>query len=235
MGLPKLDTPTYRLNLPSTGEEIQYRPFLVKEQKLLMMAQESEDDQQVIDTVGNLVNSCTFEKLDSGSAPLFDIEYVFLQIRGKSIGEKIELNLICPDDEKTTVPKEVDINDIEVQMSVEHTNEVQITDTVKLFLKYPILNDMKKIANDSSQVEQVFEVLTQCVHEIHFGEQIFHRIDITEKDINEFIDQLTGEQFEKVGEFFETMPKVQHSIEVTNPKTKKKGEVVIDGIQSFFD
>ena len=234
MGLPKLDTPTYRLNLPSTVEEIQYRPFLVKEQKLLMMAQESEDDQQVIDTVGNLVNSCTFEKLDSGSAPLFDIEYVFLQIRGKSIGEKIELNLICPDDEKTTVPKEVDINDIEVQMSVEHTNEVQITDTVKLFLKYPILNDMKKIANDSSQVEQVFEVLTQCVHEIHFGEQIFHRIDITEKDINEFIDQLTGEQFEKIINFFNTMPKLRHVIPITNPKTKVKSEVVVEGLASFL-
>ena len=234
MALPKLDTPTYRLNLPSTGEEIQYRPFLVKEQKLLMMAQESEDDQQVIDTVGNLVNSCTFEKLDSGNSPLFDIEYVFLQIRGKSIGEKIELNLICPDDEKTTVLKEVDINDVEIQMSTEHTNEIQITDTVKLFLKYPILNDMKKIAGDTSEVKQVFEILNQCVHEIHFGEQIFHRIDVSEKDINEFIDQLTGDQFEKIINFFNTMPKLRHVIPVKNPKTQVESEVVVEGLASFL-
>ena len=232
--LPKLDAPTYRLTLPSTGEEIQYRPFLVKEQKLLMMAQESESEQQVIDTVGNLVQSCTFEKIDSGSSPLFDIEYIFLQIRGKSIGEKVELNLICPDDEKTTVPTEVDINDIVVQMTDGHTNEIEITDTVKLFLKYPILNDMKKIADDTSQVEQIFEILTQCVHEIHYGEQIFSRIDINEKDITEFIDQLTGKQFEKIMEFFNTMPKLRHVIPVTNPKTEVKSEVVVEGLASFL-
>jgi len=232
--LPKLDAPTYRLTLPSTGEEIQYRPFLVKEQKLLMMAQESESEQQVIDTVGNLVQSCTFEKIDSGSSPLFDIEYIFLQIRGKSIGEKVELNVICPDDEKTTVPTEVDINDIVVQMTDGHTNEIEITDTVKLFLKYPILNDMKKIAGDTSQVAQVFEILTQCVHEIHYGEQIFSRIDINEKDITEFIDQLTGKQFEKIMEFFNTMPKLRHVIPVTNPKTEVKSEVVVEGLASFL-
>ena len=232
--LPKLDTPTYRLTLPSTGEEIQYRPFLVKEQKLLMMAQESESEQQVIDTVGNLVQSCTFEKIDSGSSPLFDIEYIFLQIRGKSIGEKVELNVICPDDEKTTVPTEVDINDIVVQMTDGHTNEIEITDTVKLFLKYPILNDMKKIADDTSQVEQIFEILTQCVHEIHYGEQIFSRIDINEKDITEFIDQLTGKQFEKIMEFFNTMPKLRHVISVTNPETKVESEVVVEGLASFL-
>ena len=199
-----------------------------------MMAQESESEQQVIDTVGNLVQSCTFEKIDSGSSPLFDIEYIFLQIRGKSIGEKVELNVICPDDEKTTVPTEVDINDIVVQMTDGHTNEIEITDTVKLFLKYPILNDMKKIAGDTSQVAQVFEILTQCVHEIHYGEQIFSRIDINEKDITEFIDQLTGKQFEKIMEFFNTMPKLRHVISVTNPETKVESEVVVEGLASFL-
>ena len=232
--LPKLDTPTYRLTLPSTGEEIQYRPFIVKEQKLLMMAQESEEDQQILDAVTSLVKTCTFEKIDSGSSPLFDIEYIFLQIRGKSIGEKVELNVICPDDEKTTVPTEVDINDIVVQMTDGHTKEIEITDTVKLFLKYPILNDMKKIAGDTSQVAQVFEILTQCVHEIHYGEQIFSRIDINEKDITEFIDQLTGKQFEKIMEFFNTMPKLRHVIPVTNPKTEVKSEVVVEGLASFL-
>ena len=156
MALPKLDTPTYRLTIPSTREEIEYRPFLVKEQKLLMMAQESEDERQVIDTVGKLVSSCTFEKIDSDNSPLFDIEYVFLKIRGKSVGEKIKLNLTCPDDEKTQVETEIDLEDVSVQMAADHTNEIQITDTVKLFLKYPILKDMKSVASNDSQTKQVF-------------------------------------------------------------------------------
>ena len=234
MALPKLDTPTYRLTIPSTREEIEYRPFLVKEQKLLMMAQESEDERQVIDTVGKLVSSCTFEKIDSDNSPLFDIEYVFLKIRGKSVGEKIKLNLTCPDDEKTQVETEIDLEDVSVQMAADHTNEIQITDTVKLFLKYPILKDMKSVASDDSQTKQVFEVLSQCIHEIHFGEQVFNRVDISKKDINEFIDQLTSGQFDKILDFFNTMPKLRHVIPVTNPKTKVESEVVVEGLASFL-
>ena len=232
--LPKLDTPTYRLTIPSTREEIEYRPFLVKEQKLLMMAQESEDERQVIDTVGKLVSSCTFEKIDSDNSPLFDIEYVFLKIRGKSVGEKIKLNLTCPDDEKTQVETEIDLEDVSVQMIADHTNEIQITDTVKMFLKYPILKNMKSVASDDSQTKQVFEVLSQCIHEIHFGEQVFNRVDISKKDINEFIDQLTSGQFDKILDFFNTMPKLRHVIPVTNPKTKVESEVVVEGLASFL-
>ena len=234
MALPKLDTPTYRLTIPSTREEIEYRPFLVKEQKLLMMAQESEDERQIIDTVGKLVSSCTFEKIDSDNSPLFDIEYVFLKIRGKSVGEKIKLNLTCPDDEKTQVETEIDLEDVSVQMIADHTNEIQITDTVKLFLKYPILKDMKSVASNDSQTKQVFEVLSQCIHEIHFGEQVFNRVDISKKDINEFIDQLTSGQFEKIIDFFNTMPKLRHVIPVTNPKTQVESEVVVEGLASFL-
>ena len=234
MALPKLDTPTYRLTIPSTREEIEYRPFLVKEQKLLMMAQESEDERQVIDTVGKLVSSCTFEKIDSANSPLFDIEYVFLKIRGKSVGEKIKLNLTCPDDEKTQVETEIDLEDVSVQMAADHTNEIQITDTVKMFLKYPILKNMKSVASDDSQTKQVFEVLSQCIHEIHFGEQVFNRVDISKKDINEFIDQLTSGQFDKILDFFNTMPKLRHVIPVTNPKTKVESEVVVEGLASFL-
>ena len=234
MALPKLDTPTYRLTIPSTREEIEYRPFLVKEQKLLMMAQESEDERQVIDTVGKLVSSCTFEKIDSDNSPLFDIEYVFLKIRGKSVGEKIKLNLTCPDDEKTQVETEIDLEDVSVQMAADHTNEIQITDTVKMFLKYPILKNMKSVASDDSQTKQVFEVLSQCIHEIHFGEQVFNRVDISKKDINEFIDQLTSGQFEKIIDFFNTMPKLRHVIPVTNPKTQVESEVVVEGLASFL-
>ena len=234
MALPKLDTPTYRLTIPSTREEIEYRPFLVKEQKLLMMAQESEDERQVIDTVGKLVSSCTFEKIDSDNSPLFDIEYVFLKIRGKSVGEKIKLNLTCPDDEKTQVETEIDLEDVSVQMAADHTNEIQITDTVKMFLKYPILKNMKSVASDDSQTKQVFEVLSQCIHEIHFGEQVFNRVDISKKDINEFIDQLTSGQFDKILDFFNTMPKLRHVIPVTNPKTQVESEVVVEGLASFL-
>ena len=234
MALPKLDTPTYRLTLPSTGEEIQYRPFLVKEQKLLMVAQESEEDQQIVDAVTSLVRTCTFDKVDANDSPMFDVEYIFLQIRGKSVGEKIQLRLICPDDEETTVDTEVDINDVAVQMSDNHTNEVKITDTVKIFLKYPLLKDMKGLMGNASEMQQIFSVLTKCVHEIHYGEQIFSDIDIREKDSNEFIDQLTTEQFEGIGNFFETMPKLRHVIPTKNPKTEVESEVVVEGLASFL-
>ena len=232
--LPKLDTPTYRLTLPSTGEEIQYRPFLVKEQKLLMMAQESEDDQQILDAVTSLVRTCTFDKIDANNSPMFDVEYIFLQIRGKSVGENVQLKLICPDDEETTVETEIDINDIAVQMTDNHTNEIKITDTVKIFLNYPLLRDMKGILAETSQMQQIFSMLTKCVHEIHYGEQIFNKIDISEKDINEFIDQLTTDQFEGITNFFDTMPKLRHVIPITNPKTKVESEVVVEGLASFL-
>ena len=232
--LPKLDTPTYRLTLPSTGDEIQYRPFLVKEQKLLMMAQESEDDQQILDAVTSLVRTCTFDKIDANNSPMFDVEYIFLQIRGKSVGENVQLKLICPDDEKTSVDVEVDINDIAVQMTDNHTNEIKITDTVKIFLNYPLLRDMKGILAETSQMQQIFSMLTKCVHEIHYGEQIFNKIDISEKDINEFIDQLTTDQFEGITNFFDTMPKLRHVIPITNPKTKVESEVVVEGLASFL-
>ena len=234
MALPKLDTPTYRLTLPSTREEIQYRPFLIKEQKLLMIAQESEDDQQIADAVTSIVKSCTFDKIDANLVPMFDIEYIFLNIRGKSVGEKVQLNLTCPDDEKTTVPVEVNLEDVSVQMVADHTNEIQITDQVKLFLKYPILSDMKGLMGDTNETSQIFNMLNKCVQEIHFGDQIFNRVDISEKEITEFIDQMTSEQFESITNFFNTMPKLRHVIMVKNPKTQVESEVVVEGLASFL-
>ena len=199
-----------------------------------MMAQESEDDQEIVDAVTSLVKTCTFDKVDADNSPMFDIEYIFLQIRGKSVGEKVQLKLICPDDEVTTVNTEIDITNIDVQMTDEHTNEVQITDTVKLFLKYPVLKDMKGMMSNANEVEQIFSLLTKCVHEIHYGEQIFSRIDISEKDIDEFIDQLTTDQFEGITNFFDTMPKLRHVIPITNPKTGVESEVVVEGLASFL-
>jgi len=234
MALPKLDTPVYELEQPSTGQTIKYRPFLVKEQKTLMIAQESEDDKQIRDALGSLISNCTFESIDPYKVPIFDIEFLFLRIRGKSVGEKIDISLLCPDDNETRVNKSINLEEIGVNMKVGHTNEIEITDKIKMIMRYPTISDMEDV-DDVTQLGSVFPMILRCVHEIHDGEKKYNRVDMSEKDLEEFVDSLTGEQFEKLGEFFDTMPKVQHSVEVTNPKTKKKGEVVIEGIQSFFD
>ena len=235
MSLPRIDTPTYTLDLPSTGEKIKYRPFLVKEQKILMMAEESEDDKQMMDAIGKLVQSCTFDKIDVENAPLFDIEYIFLKLRSKSVGETVNLQITCPDDEKTVVPVKVKLDDIEVQMTDNHTNKIYITDSITLYMGYPKLSDLKNYdSDDSVQIQQMFNILNQCVKEIHYGDDIYHKIDITDKDLSQFIEQMTTGQFEKVMEFFNGMPKLRHVIKVTNPNTKKKNEVVVEGLQSFL-
>ena len=234
MALPKLETPTYELEQPSTGEKIKYRPFLVKEQKTLMMAQESGDDNQIRDSLASLISGCTFEKIDPFAIPLFDIELLFLRIRGKSVGEKVDLNLLCPDDNETTVNKTINLEDIDVNMKDGHTNKIDITDKIKIIMKYPTLNDMIDMSSDVSDVEEVFTMIKRCVHEIHDGEKVYNKIDMSDDELEEFIDSLTGVKFEEVTNFFQTMPKVQHAIEVKNPKTKKKGEVIIEGIQNFF-
>ena len=232
--LPKLDTPTYRLTLPSTKEEIQYRPFLVKEQKLLMMAQESENENEIVDMVSQIVNACTFEKIDVDTSPMFDIEYIFLQIRGKSVGEKIDLMLTCPDDEKTSVPVQVNINDISVLMSEEHNNEIDITNNIKMVFRYPLLKDVKGIPADTKDVDLIFHLLYGCTESIQHGEEIYNRVDISDKELAEFIDSLTGEQFERITDFFQTMPKLRHVIPVKNPKTEVESEVVVEGLASFL-
>ena len=233
MALPKLETPIYELELPSTGEKVKYRPFLVKEQKVLMLASESEDDTQLKDALANIISSCTFKKIDPYQIPMFDIEFMFLRIRGKSVGEKVELNILCPDDNKTRVNVKINLEDIDVHMKKEHTNEISVTDKIKIFMKYPGLKDMTDVKVDQ-ETEQIFTLIKRCINEIHDGKTIHNRIDISEKELDEFIDNLTTKTFEDLGTFFETMPKVMHVLKVKNPKTKKKGEVVIEGIQSFF-
>ena len=234
MSLPKLNTPTYELELPSTAEKIKYRPFLVKEQKVLMMAQDSGEDQQIAEAMGNLVSSCTFGKVDAETSPMFDLEYVFLKVRGKSVGETVQLSLICPDDEKTTVPVNLKLDDIEVQMLDNHTNEINISESVKVVFRYPLLNDMKSMDKDSTDIQKVFHFLVNCMHEIHYDDDVYRRIDLKDKEIEDFIDQFTGEQFELITNFFNSMPKLRHTVEVTNPKTKVKSEVVLEGLESFL-
>ena len=212
MALPKLDTPTYELEQPSTGEKIKYRPFLVKEQKVLMMAQESGEDKQIRDALASLVSSCTFQSVDPYEIPMFDIEYFFLRIRGKSSGEKIELNLLCPDDNETRVKKTINLEEISVNMKVGHTNEINITDKIKMIMRYPTLNDMLDIDVEKENTEDMFSLIKRCVGEIHHDEKVYNKVDISDKELEEFIDSLTADQFEKITDFFDTMPKVQHSV-----------------------
>ena len=235
MALPKLETPTYELELPSTGEKVKYRPFLVKEQKNLMLASESEDETQIQNALANLISECTFGEIDPFEVPLFDIEFMFLRIRGKSVGEKIELNVLCPDDNKTRTDITINLEDIDVHMEATHNNEISVTDNITIFMRYPTLKDMTNIGTDNSDVATVFNLVKSCISEIHDEKTIHNRIDISEKEMEEFIDNLPSAIFEHLGEFFNSMPKVLHVVKVTNPKTKKKGEVIIEGIQSFFE
>ena len=233
MALPRIDTPTYQTQLPSTGELINYRPFLVKEQKIIMMAEESQDDNQMIQAVVDLVGSCTFNKIDLSKSPTFDVEYLFLKVRGKSVGETMNINIVCPDDEVTTTEVQVKVDDVKVDKLEGHTNILDITDTIKMHLRYPCLSDVGNFKNLDT-TDGIFNVLYKCIDQIHYGDDVYQRADMTDKDINEFIDQLTGAQFEKVSDFFTSMPKVRHVVKVTNPKTKKKSEVVLEGLQSFL-
>ena len=234
MALPKLETPIHTLEVPSTGQQLKFRPFLVKEQKMLLMMQESDDENEIIDTMSQLINSCTFGEIKAESQPMFDIEYIFLQLRSKSVGESVELNLICPDDGKTTVKRKINLDKIEVQVEDNHTNEINISDQIKIVFKYPTIKDMRGVVVGESDVNSTISVLTRCIHEIHFGDDIYNRVDITEKELTEFVESLSTDQFTKVIEFFDTMPKLRHIVKVTNPKTKVKSEILIEGLQSFL-
>jgi len=234
MALPQLNTATYELELPSTGKTIKYRPFLVKEQKILMLAQESEDEKQIERAFAEIISSCTFGKLKPYEMPLFDIEYIFLKLRGKSVGDKITLNVLCPDDEETRVDVDINLEDVGVLTSDDHTNEVELTKDIKIVMKYPTLSDMTGFSGEG-EVLSIFEMIKNCIQEIHSGEEIYNSIDISSKELDEFIGNMSTQNFEELGKFFETMPKLQHIIKVKNPKTKKTKEITIEGMQSFFE
>ena len=233
MALPKLNSLTYELELPSSGEKLKYRPFLVKEQKALMIAQESEDNKLMENTFAQIINDCVFEDVDPYKMPMFDIEYLFLRIRGKSVGEKVKLNVLCPDDEKTRVDVEVDLEKVDVQMTDDHTNIVNLTKDITLVMRYPCLKDMSGF-DDTGEVSSMFDMIKRCVNEVRDGETNYNRVDISDKELDEFIDSMSSENFEQVANFFNTMPKLYHEIDVKNPKTKKKNKIPIEGLQSFF-
>ena len=233
MALPKLNNATYELTLPSTGEQVKYRPFLVKEQKALMIAQESEDDKQIENTLAQILSDCVLEDIDPYKMPVFDVEYLFLRIRGKSVGEKVVLNLLCPDDEKTRVDVEINLEEVDVQMKKDHTNIIELTDDISMVMRYPCLGDITGLTLNTG-TENIFNMIKKCIYEIHDGDEVFARIDMSEKELDAFLDSMSSKNFENLTNFFETMPKLQHVVKVKNPKTKKKNEILIEGLQSFF-
>ena len=232
MALPKLDTPKYQLTLPSTGEKIEYRPFLVKEQKIILMAQESQDENQILNAVGDLVNSCTFGIIDAKKSPTFDIEYIFLKIRSRSVGETTSVNVVCPDDNKTQVPVKINLDEIELLTNKDHKTNIQLTDKFTLNFRYPLMSDLYGIdANDTTETS--FALINKCVTSIHYGDEIYNRVDMTDAELNDFLEQMNSRQFAEVMDFFNGMPRLRHIIKVTNPKTKVQSEVVLEGLQSF--
>ena len=238
MPLPKIATPTYELVLPSTEQPIQFRPFLVKEEKLLVLALESEDTKQITTAIKAVLKSCVLTKgVKVENLPTFDIEFLFLNIRGKSVGEELEVNIICPDDEETQVTVDVFLDDIQVQKSEDHINKIQLDENLMMEMKYPSLDQFIKNNfdfNEKNQMDQSFELIATCIDKIYSEEEVWATADCTKKEVNDFLESMNSSQFKDIENFFETMPKLSHTIKVINPKTKVKSDVVLEGLASFF-
>ena len=238
MPLPKIATPTYELELPSTGQPIQYRPFLVKEEKLLVIALESEDTKQITTAIKTVIKNCIQTKgVKVEDLPTFDIEYLFLNIRGKSVGEELEVNIICPDDGETQVPVQINLDDIKVQKDDEHTNRIKLDDSIMMEMKYPSLDQFIKNNfdfNDKNAMDQSFELIGSCIDKIFTEEEVWVTSDVTKKELTDFLESMNSSQFKEIEKFFETMPKLSHKVKVVNPKTQVENEVVLEGLSSFF-
>ena len=238
MPLPKIATPTYELELPSTGETVQFRPFLVKEEKLLVIALESENTKQITTAIKSVIKNCVLTKgIKVDTLPTFDIEYLFLNIRGKSVGEDIEVNIICPDDNETEVPVNIYLDDINVVKNDEHNNLIKLEDTIAMQMRYPSLDQFIKNnfeLNEKNAMDQSFDLIASCVYKILTEYEVWTAADCTKKEMNEFLEQMNSSQFKEIEKFFETMPKLSHTVKVTNPNTKVESEVVLEGLASFF-
>jgi hypothetical protein len=238
MPLPKISTPTYELELPSTGEKVKYRPFLVKEEKVLVIALESEDSKQITTAIKTVIKNCILTKgIKVEQLPTFDIEYLFLNIRGKSVGEVIEVNIVCPDDEKTPVKIQINLDDIQVQKNDEHTNKIKLDDSIMMQMKYPSLDEFIKNNFDletGNQMDQSFELIASGIDTIFTSDEVWVAADCTKKEIRDFIDSMNSSQFQQIENFYATMPKLSHTVNVINPETKVESEVVLEGLASFF-
>tara|TARA_B100000902_G_scaffold103004_1_gene105335 strand:+ start:165 stop:884 length:720 start_codon:yes stop_codon:yes gene_type:complete len=238
MPLPKIATPTYELELPSTEQTIQYRPFLVKEEKVLVIALESEDTKQITTAIKSVIKNCILTKgIKVETLPTFDIEYLFLNIRGKSVGEEIEVNLVCPDDEETQVSTVINLDDIKVQKNEDHTNQIKIDKSIMMEMKYPSLEQFIKNNfdfDDKSVMDQSFELIASCIDKIYTEDDIWIAEDCTKKEITDFLESMNSSQFKDIEKFFETMPKLSHKVKIKNPNTKVQSEIVLEGLSSFF-
>ena len=236
MALPVLTIPTYELEVPSTDEKIKYRPFLVKEEKILLIALESGENEDIIRAVTTIVDECTFNKLKLGKMPMFDVEYIFLQIRSKSVGEVSKLRVLCKDDGKTYANVEVDLNEIQVQVDEGHTNRIELSDEMGIIMNYPTIDSFSEAGVAEINAENMLDVIVSCIGQIYDkgGEEVYDAKDSTKKELVEFIEQLNTKQFAEVQKFYDTMPKLKHEITVKNPKTKKESNITLIGLNDFF-
>jgi len=239
MPLPKINTPTYELEIPSTGKKIRYRPFLVREEKILIMALESEDMKQISTAIVEILGECIITKgVKISELATFDIEYIFLNVRSKSVGETVEVNVTCPDDGETQVKMEIGLDEIKVQKEKGHTNIIKLDNTLSMKLKYPSLDQFVEsnfeFKDDESDVDKSLDMITACVEQIYSDEEAWSASDCTPKELKEFVEQMNTKQFKEIETFFSTMPKLSHKVKVKNPKTKVESEVVLEGLASFF-
>ena len=238
MPLPTIVTPSYELELPSTGKKVKYRPFLVKEEKLLVLALETESTKDISTAIKTVLKNCIQSRgVKVENLPTFDIEYLFLNIRGKSVGEEVEVNLIAPDDEVTEVPVTINIDDIKIHKSEEHTIKVKLDNELVMEMKYPSLDQFIKSNfdfDDKVSMDQSFDLIASCIDKIYNEEEVWSTADCTKKEVKEFLEQMNSMQFKEIEKFFETMPKLSHSVTFTNPKTQVESTVVLEGLSSFF-
>ena len=237
MTLPKINTPEYRLNVPSTDEEIRYRPFLVKEEKVLLVAQETGTDKATYEAIRTIIKNCTLDEIDIDKLPLFDMEYIFLNIRAKSVGEIAKLKVKCPDDEKTEVEVEIDLSKIQVEMNKDHDARIKLTDDIGVLMAYPNFGTVTNQSIETpkgQETEKLFDMISDCMYQIWHGEETYDVIDYSKKERKAFLDSLNHQQFEKLQNFFETMPTLKKDIEVTNPVTKVTSTLTLQVLSSFF-
>ena len=238
MPLPTISTPTYELTLPSSDKKIKYRPFLVKEEKILIIAMESQDTKQIARSIKDVLSKCILSRgIKVEKLSTFDIEYLFLNVRGKSVGEHIEVMVTCPDDGKTQVPMSIDIDSIKIQKSDEHKRDIKLDDTYTLRMKYPSINEFTKTnfgAVEDVKVDDTFELIASCIDQVYSEEESWSHQECTKKELSDFIESLNSNQFKMVEKFFETMPKLSHTVKVINPNTKVESEIKLEGLQNFF-
>ena len=234
MALPKIAAPQYELTVPSTEETVTFRPFLVKEEKLLLLANESDEENEMIGAIRQIITNCTYEKLDVTGLALFDLEYVFLKIRAKSVGEIVNLKLLCEDDGETYADVTINLDDVNVKWTEEHTNHIELTDDIGLMMRYPQF-DLINLGAGGGETEYIFKMIKSCINQVYEGDTIHERSDFTDKDLDAFIESLTSEHFAKLQTFFETMPRLRHEVKFKNPKTKKQNKMTLEGMQSFFE